>query len=105
MPSTFPVEVPIYLLAGAVIMNGIPLENALNGTLASLSCLDSPAHLLRIVRDTMLAFSVCKTEGKYLADTLFSIPSDDQPFSDAHHFDETFFPRDDCEGRLQQGSM
>eukprot|EP00961_Rhodomonas_salina_P231898 3132826-Rhodomonas_salina.2 len=104
-PSTFPVEVPIYLLAGALIMNGIPLENALNGTLASLACLNSPAHLLRIVRDTMLAFSVCTTEGKYLADTLFTIPSDDQCFADAHHFDDTFFPRDDCEGKLQQGGM
>lgn len=36
---------------------------------------------------------------------LYGIPSDDQPFVNGMNSDKTFFSRDDCEGRLQQGLL
>eukprot|EP00961_Rhodomonas_salina_P041791 561911-Rhodomonas_salina.7 len=60
-------------------------------------------QLLRVVRDTMLGFTMCPVEGKYTPDTLCGIDCDDQPFVDGLNNDTTFFARDDCEGRLQQG--
>eukprot|EP00961_Rhodomonas_salina_P296132 3936078-Rhodomonas_salina.1 len=53
----------------------------------------------------MMGSTMCKKEGAYTADTLGGVDSDDQPFVDAFtHMQDTFFPPDDCEGRLQQGA-
>eukprot|EP00961_Rhodomonas_salina_P296676 3936563-Rhodomonas_salina.1 len=52
-----------------------------------------------------MGFTMCKVEGKYQSDTLYGILADDQPFVDGFNADDTFFSRDDCEGRLQQGLL
>jgi hypothetical protein len=48
-------------------------------------------------------FTLCKIEGLYTGDKYMRVDSDDQPFVFGMSFDKTFFSRDDCEGRLQQG--
>ncbi len=50
-------------------------------------------------------FTLCKREGVYTGDKYMRIDSDDQPFVFGLSFDKTFFSRDDCEGRLQQGIL
>lgn len=101
--SAFPIEVLLYLTLNALIING-QTQTHIRSSFPFLSSLNTNT-LLRICRDVIMGFTMCKTEGKYQSDTLFGVDSDDQPFVDGSNFDSTFFSRDDCEGRLQQGQM
>ena len=101
--SPMPPEIPLYLIANAAIVHDFTVTEVLVH-LPRLENIRTP-RLLRFVRDILMGFTMCLTEGLYQADTTYGFPSDDQAFVSGMHHDHTVFARDDCEGRLQQGLL
>eukprot|EP00961_Rhodomonas_salina_P244575 3305406-Rhodomonas_salina.3 len=99
--STMPPIVPIYLFLNAMILNNYIQEDITHHFMRLKNV--KTGRLLRVIRDTLLGFTMCPVEGKYTPDRLCGIDCDDQPFVDGLNNDTTYFARDDCEGRLQQG--
>lgn len=95
-------ELPLYFMNAALFLNKISHET-MREKICYLQNIDEMT-LLRIVRDALMAFTLCKFEGVYLADTFYGIEGDDQPCVEARHFyKDRYFSKDDCEGRLYQG--
>ena len=104
--TCLPPTLALYALCGALLCNGgltpTDLTERLLPGLASAEGGTLRAVFMRVVRDTVACFTLCRVEGVYWSDTSLGKPVEDQPFPLSFMPAERVFAKDDCEGRAAQ---
>jgi hypothetical protein len=110
--TSLPPSVACYTLCNALIINSISPEDFCNFTCGVSSHppqLRTPNYqylnipsMLRVLRDTIAAMTMCIYEGKYWSDMSLNQPTEDQPFPLSFLPGNRIFQKDDCEGRITQ---
>jgi hypothetical protein len=106
--TCLPPTLALYALCGALMCNGGLTPADLTDRLIPGLRLATPeggilrAVFMRVVRDTVACFTLCRVEGVYWADTSLGKPVEDQPFPLSFMPAERVFAKDDCEGRASQ---
>ena len=95
-----PPTLAVYSVCNALRMHSLTPETFLHYTFQPTE----PAHvdmLLRVTRDVLMLWTMCRVEGRYYPDTCLGKECDDQPFVMVDMPGENVIPKEDCEGKTQ----
>jgi len=108
--TSLPPSVGCYTLCNALTVNKISPKDLYNFTREVITHPSPPPNyeylnipsMLRVLRDTIAAMTMCTYEGKYWSDMSLNQPTEDQPFPLSFLPGSRIFQKDDCEGRIAQ---
>jgi hypothetical protein len=106
MGPSLPLEMVLYCLYHALILNRMQPSNFRNIILNLFNVSRSDMRLfMRIIRDTIVPWTMCSFEGLYVADTSLGQNVEDQPFPFSFLPGNRVFHKDDCEGRMSEAQQ
>ena len=98
MGTTLPPTLAVYSVCNALRVHRMSAAEFLRN-------LQEPALVLRLVRDMLTPWTMCRVEGRYAADVWCGKACEDQPFTNSLKPGTRVFTIDDCEGRNQEACI
>ena len=95
--TTLPPTVAVYLMINALRVHRMRPEDFERLCHKPNRTTSDAFRLLRLIRDVLVGWTMCRVEGRYNPDTCLGKPSDDQPCKNTSKPGIRVFDADDCE--------